>query len=69
MDHPGTNEPANVIPRSSGLYQENRPQFVHNSSPILPRFWIEFSGSVWVLLKARVEKAAPQFFAKFVMHV
>jgi len=45
-----TKEPANVIPRSSGLYQKNRPQFVHIPR-ILSRFWIEFSGTVWVPVK------------------
>jgi hypothetical protein len=69
MDQPRTNELANVIPRSSGLYQKNRLQFVH----ILPQSCRvsglnseELFGSP---LRAHVEKATPQFFAKFVMRV
>lgn len=69
MDQAETNEPINVTLGSSGLYQENRSQFVHippNSSRVSGLNSADLFGS---LLKPRVEKAAPQFFAKFVMHV
>jgi hypothetical protein len=56
------------MPRLCGLYQKTARN-LFTFPPILPRFWTEFQGTLWTPLKPRVEKAAPQFFAKFVMRV